>query len=105
MNCIMNFTKVNIDESYASGGWQLMIRIMFNQQLDEKAFRERRRIPLTEVAEVTGLSRPTLSRIANVPGYVTGIDTIEVLCRYFACQPGELLVLVDETDGQNSSET
>lgn len=78
-----------------------MIRILFNQQLDEKSFRERRRITLNDVAEETGLSRPTLSRLANVPGYVTSTDTIEKLCRYFGCSPGELLVLIDdEPDGQ-----
>lgn len=79
-----------------------MIRILFNQLLDEKSFRERRRIPLTEVSQATGLSRPTLSRIANTPGYVTSTDTIEDLCRFLECTPGELLVLVDdnETDGQ-----
>jgi len=73
-----------------------MIRILFNQLLDEKAFRERRRITLGEVCEATGLSRPTMSRVANVAGYVTSTDVIERLCRYLECDPGDLLVLVDE---------
>ncbi|WP_297925845.1 helix-turn-helix transcriptional regulator [Metallibacterium sp.] len=80
-----------------------MIRFLFNQLLDEKSFRERRRITINDVCEATGLSRPTVSRIANVPGYVTSTDTIERLCRYFECGPGDLLVLVDrEPDGQAS---
>jgi putative transcriptional regulator len=71
--------------------------------LDEKSFHERRRITISDVCEATGLSRPTLSRISNVPGYVTSTDTIERLCRYFRCAPGELLVLVDDLpDGQAS---
>lgn len=74
----------------------LMIRILFNQQLDEKSFRERRRITLMDVCEETGLSRPTVSRLANQPGYVTNTTTIEKLCRYFECTPCELLVLVDD---------
>ncbi|TAN04057.1 MAG: XRE family transcriptional regulator [Rhodanobacteraceae bacterium] len=73
-----------------------MIRILFNQLLDEKAFRERRRITLGEVCETTGLSRPTMSRVANVAGYVTSTDVVEKLCRYLECGPGDLLVLVDE---------
>lgn len=78
-----------------------MIRILFKQMLDEKAFRERRRISLGDVCAETGLSRPTVSRIANSPGYVKSTDTIETLCRYFGCLPGDLLVLVDEKpDGQ-----
>ena len=80
-----------------------MIRILFNQLLDEKSFRERRRITINDVCAEIGLSRPTVSRIANVPGYVTSTDTIERLCRYFQCTPGDLLVLVDEEpDGQAS---
>lgn len=78
-----------------------MIRILFKKQLDEKAFRERRRITINEVCEETGLSRPTVSRIANTPGYKTNTDTLDVLCSYFRCQPGDLLVHVaDEPDGQ-----
>jgi putative transcriptional regulator len=81
-----------------------MIRILFRQMLDEKAFRERRRISLGDVSAETGLSRPTVSRIANVPGYATSTDTVEVLCRYFGCAPGDLLQMVDdETDGQTQS--
>ena len=80
-----------------------MIRILFNQLLDEKSFRERRRITINDVCDETGLSRPTVSRVANVPGYVTSTDTVERLCRYLQCTPGDLLVLVDdESDGQRS---
>ena len=78
-----------------------VIRIMFRKMLDEKAFRERRRISINEVCEQTGLSRPTISRIANTPGYKTNTDTLDSLCRFFECQPGELLVwMEDEADGQ-----
>ena len=68
-----------------------MIRILFKQLLDEKSFEEGRRITITEVAEVTGISRPTLNRIANTPGYNTNTDTIDALCEYFDCDPSELL--------------
>lgn len=73
-----------------------MIRVMLKQMLDEKSFRERRRITLNEVAEATGISRPTLTRIANTPGYSTNTDTVAALCKYFVCKPGDLLVLVDD---------
>jgi putative transcriptional regulator len=69
-----------------------MIRIKLIQLLDEKGFKERRRITLSEVAEKTGISRATLTRIANVPGNVTNTETIDALCEYLECQPGELLV-------------
>lgn len=73
-----------------------MIRIKLVQLLDEKAFKERRRITLSEVAEKTGIGRATLTRIANVPGNVTNTDTINLLCEYFECQPGELLIHVPD---------
>lgn len=68
-----------------------MIRILFKQLLDEKSFEDGRRITITEVAEVTGISRPTLNRIANTPGYNTNTDTLDILCAYFDCEPSELL--------------
>lgn len=73
-----------------------MIRIKLKQLLDEKAFSERRRITLNDVADETGISRPTLTRIANVPGYNTNTDTVDALCKYFKCSPGELLQHVDD---------
>ena len=73
-----------------------MIRVLLKQRLDEKSFREKRRITLGEVSETTGISRATLTRVANVPGYNTNTDTIDLLCKYFECSPGELLVRVNE---------
>lgn len=75
-----------------------MIRILLIKLLDEKAFKEKRRITLSEVSEKTGISRATLTRIANVPGNVTSTDTINALCKYFECQPGELLNYVEDED-------
>jgi putative transcriptional regulator len=72
-----------------------MIRILLKQQLDKKAFAERRRITLKEVAEKTGLSRTTLNRIANIPGYNTNTDTIDALCKYFDCEIKDLVERVD----------
>ena len=68
-----------------------MIRIKLKQLLDEKAFKERRRITLNDVSEATKISRPTLTRIANVVGYNTNTDTIDALCKYFGCEPSDLL--------------
>lgn len=77
-----------------------MIRILFKQLLDDKAFRERRRITLNDVCAETGLSRPTVGRLSSTPGYITTTDTIEALCRYFECTPCELMVVVDEPSGR-----
>ncbi|MGB1557976.1 MAG: helix-turn-helix domain-containing protein [Oceanococcaceae bacterium] len=73
-----------------------MIRILLKERLSDKAFKERRRVTLNEVSERTGISRPTLTRIANVPGYNTNTDTIDALCDYFDCEPGDLLQRVGQ---------
>ena len=71
-----------------------MIRVLLRQQLDKKAFAERRRITLKEVSQKTGISSTTLSRITNIPGYNTNTDTIDALCKYFACTPSDLLEFI-----------
>ena len=53
--------------------------------------KEGRLITLNEVSEETGISRPTLTSISNVPGYNTNTDTISALSDYFEIEPGELL--------------
>lgn len=73
-----------------------MIRVHFKKLLDDKSFEAKRRITLNEVAEVTGISRATLTRVANVPGYNTNTDTLDALCKYFDCSPGELLSYIEE---------
>ena len=62
-----------------------MIRFRLKEMLAEKGFKERRIVTLAEVAEATGIHRITLSKIANHPGYNTGTDNLDRLCRYFAC--------------------
>lgn len=81
-----------------------VIRILLKQQLDEKSFNEGRRVTFQEVSEKTGISKPTLTRIANVPGYSATTDTIDLLCDFFDCAPGDLLVRATpkkKTDGQS----
>ncbi|MDX8381038.1 MAG: helix-turn-helix transcriptional regulator [Ghiorsea sp.] len=68
-----------------------MIRILLMKKLDDKSFKENRRVTLNEVSEATGLSRPTLTRIANIQGYNTNTDTINALCKYFDCLPKDIL--------------
>ena len=73
----------------------VMIRIKLKQLLDDKAFKEGRRITLNEVSVQTGIARATINRIANKPGYNTTTDNIEALCRYLDCTPCDLIELVD----------
>ncbi|MBD3799596.1 MAG: helix-turn-helix domain-containing protein [Epsilonproteobacteria bacterium] len=62
-----------------------MIRFRLKELLADKAFREKRRITLSEVSEVTGIHRTTLSKIANQVDYNTTTENLEKLCEYFDC--------------------
>ncbi len=73
-----------------------MIRIRLKQLIDDKSFQERSRITIGDVVENTGLSRATLTRILNLPGYNVRLDAVDALCRYLQCQPGDLLEYVEE---------
>lgn len=42
-----------------------MIRFKLKELLAEKAFKDKRRITLSEVSNATGIHRTTLSKIAN----------------------------------------
>lgn len=77
-----------------------MIRFRLTELTADKAFNERRVIALSEIAQVTGIHRATLSKIANQPGSNVGTDIIDKLCRYFRCQPGDLMTYLDEAEGK-----
>ena len=76
-----------------------MIRFRLTELIADKAFKERRVVSLTEVADATGIHRATLSKMANQPGANIGTDIIDKLCKYFGCQPGELLTYVEDDAG------
>ncbi len=80
----------------------IVIRVLFRQLLDNKGFSEGRRITIGEVVEETGISRATLTRVANVPGYNTNTDTLNLLCMYFECSPGDLMQLVPDSSDKKS---
>ena len=85
-----------------------MIRFRLTELIADKAFNERRVVSLTEVAAATGIHRATLSKIANQPGTNISTDLVDKLCRYFGCQPGQVLTYVEDeliaTDGEDQTD-
>ncbi len=75
-----------------------MLRVMVRQLLDEKSFQEQRKITQKDLCEETGLSKNTVSRLFSMPGYNGSFDSIDVLCKYFSCQPGDILRYIDQED-------
>ena len=61
----------------------------------EKEFREDRKLTYRTISEETGISTSTLTLYMRqgVGAFDTG--TIETLCKYFGCQPGDLIVYAD----------
>jgi len=85
-----------------------LIRFRLTELIADKAFNERRVVSLTEVAAATGIHRATLSKIANQPGTNISTDLVDKLCRYFGCQPGQVLTYVEDeliaTDGEDQTD-
>jgi putative transcriptional regulator len=69
------------------------VRNNFQVLLARKAQNERRRIPLAEVARSTGLSRYTLSALADNSIREYPAETLATICEYLGCDVGDLLVL------------
>lgn len=73
-----------------------MIRYRIQELLADKQFREGRRTTLLEVANATGISRVTLSKMVNQRGYGTLTDHLDKLCTYFGCRIEELAEHIPE---------
>ena len=58
-----------------------------------------RRITYDDVLAETGLSKTTLTRLANDRADRVYISTIDRLCHYFDCQPGDLFLYVKGNQG------
>lgn len=75
-----------------------MIRYHIQQLLAEKQFREGRKVTLLELADATGISRVTLSKLVNQRGYGTLTDHLDRLCAYFGCRLDELAEYIPDED-------
>ncbi|MDD2317949.1 MAG: helix-turn-helix transcriptional regulator [Desulfobacterales bacterium] len=74
-----------------------MIKYNLKELIAEKEFREKRSISIGEIAEAIGISRTTLSKIANSKGnYSTKTEYIEKLCKYFGVTPDELMRIIPD---------
>lgn len=68
-----------------------MFRYRFKELIAEKEFREGRVVTILEIAADTGISRLTLSRLANRPGYLPRANVLDRLCSYFQCRIEQLV--------------
>jgi putative transcriptional regulator len=68
-----------------------MISYKLDERLDEVRDRMGRRPSFTDIERETGVSVTVLSNMRQKVGYVTTTRTIDSLCQYFNCQPGDLM--------------
>ena len=68
-----------------------MLRFKLKERIADLEFQERRRVPLQEIAEATGLNRMTLSKLVNQHGANVQTDVVDKLCNYFQCRVEELV--------------
>lgn len=79
-----------------------MIRFKLQELLAEKQFKEGRRVTLTELSEVTGINRVTISKLVNHRGYSTVTDNIDQLCKFFDCKVSDLMEYVPDLSEDES---
>lgn len=68
-----------------------MLRFKLKERIADLEFRERRRVTIQEIAEVTGLNRMTLSKMANHHGANVQTEALDRLCSFFNCRIEELV--------------
>lgn len=73
-----------------------VIRFLLRELISQKSFEEGRRVTLDEVSSETGVSRNTLSRLANAKGYNATTDVIDKLCAYFDVEVEQVMRYVKE---------
>ncbi|HLR17495.1 MAG TPA: helix-turn-helix transcriptional regulator [Alcanivoracaceae bacterium] len=84
-----------------------MIRFRLKELVAEKEFQEGRNITYEEISRETGIHRTTLSRIANIKGYVTNTDVLDKLCAYFGVNTNEVAEYIEDrqrSDNDSSTE-
>ena len=74
-----------------------MLRYKLRERIADKEFAERRRIPIQEVAEQTGIARNTLSRMINAHGVSVRSENLDRLCAYFECRIEDLVEYVPDS--------
>ena len=74
-----------------------MIQGRLRELMAVKGQRERRKITYDDILTETGVSKNTLTRLANDRAAMVGISVIDRLCDYFDCQPGDLFIYVRES--------
>ena len=73
-----------------------MIQNRLRELIALKGRREQRKITYDDILNQTGISKTTLTRLSNDLESRVAISTVDRLCGYFDCQPGDLFIYVPD---------
>jgi len=68
-----------------------MLRFKLKELIAKREFEERRRLLLQEIAEQTGITRNTLSKVLHQHGVSMRTENLDRLCTYFGCRIEDLV--------------
>lgn len=74
------------------GEEKMAIKVNLDRLLDE------RNITIRELSEAIGITPANLSVLKNNHARAIRFSTLESICRYLGCQPGELLSMEEEEE-------
>ncbi len=77
-----------------------MIQCRLRELMAAKGRRDRRRITYDDIRAQTGLSKTTLTRLANDQVGGVSFSVMDRLCTYLECQPGDLFIQTEEPQNQ-----
>jgi putative transcriptional regulator len=80
-----------------------MLRYKLKERIAAREFAERRRIPIIEIAEATGITRNTLSKMLNSFGVGVRSENLDRLCAYFGCRIEDLVEYVPDGEAKKVS--
>ncbi len=80
-----------------------VIQCRLRELIAAKGRRERRRITYRRIQEETGISTGVLTRLANDQADRVALATVDRLCAYLDCGPGDLFIYVGDTTARSGN--
>lgn len=77
---------------------EMAIRYQLLTQIERKKIREGRKLTYRVIASESGVSTNTLSKMKNQSLDQIGRITLDKLCKYFNCQPGDLIIYIPDEE-------
>lgn len=75
-----------------------MIQCRLRELIATKSRQTRHKITYDTIKDATGLSKSTLARLANDNSGLVAMNTLDRLCWFFDCQPGDLFIHVPDPE-------